>query len=151
MQDRTIRPTMKFIQIGFALAVLADIAAFAVHYVYLAPKNQLPWLPILSGLLLLMPLSNAMKRQFMRLDIKGDKLYWEVGLISKNTRIIQIPRIQDVRVQQSIGQRMFGVGDLSIETAGETSRLTVPNLDNPKALAEEILEQAGRQHGAAHV
>jgi hypothetical protein len=37
---------------------------------------------------------------------------------------------------------MFGVGDVSIETAGESSRLTLSNVDNPQALAEEILDRA---------
>jgi hypothetical protein len=41
---------------------------------------------------------------------------------------------------------MYGVGNISIETAGEASRLTLVNVDNPHALANEILN---RSHGAA--
>ena len=44
---------------------------------------------------------------------------------------------------QSVGQRMLGVGDLSIETAGENSRLVVENLDSPQQLAEQITDLAG--------
>jgi hypothetical protein len=32
------------------------------------------------------------------------------------------------------------VGELSIETAGEASRLTVHNLDDPQAIADHIVE-----------
>jgi hypothetical protein len=39
---------------------------------------------------------------------------------------------------------MFGVGDLSIETAGENSRLVVENLDNPQQLAEQITDLSGQ-------
>jgi hypothetical protein len=39
-------------------------------------------------------------------------------------------------------QRMFKVGDISIETAGETSRLTIPDVDNPQSVADEILNRA---------
>ena len=35
------------------------------------------------------------------------------------------------------------VGDLSIETAGENSRLVVENLDSPQHLAEQITDLAG--------
>jgi hypothetical protein len=35
---------------------------------------------------------------------------------------------------------MFGVGDISIETAGENSRLIVENLDRPRELAEQITD-----------
>ena len=55
-------------------------------------------------------------------------------MTSKTTRNIQISKIQDVRVDQSVSQRIFNVGDLSIETAGESSRLTVHNVDNPQGL-----------------
>ncbi len=61
----------------------------------------------------------------MKLTIAGDKLRYETGLASKSMRIIQLPKVQDVRVLQSFWQRIFGVGDISIETAGENSRLVV--------------------------
>jgi hypothetical protein len=38
------------------------------------------------------------------------------------------------------------VGDLSIETAGETSRLTIRSVDDPQALADDIMNRA--QKGA---
>lgn len=139
---------MKFIQIGFGLTILLVIAAVVVHFQYLdQPDGRAPWLPAVACLLLLFPLSSLLRRHFHKVIIKGDKLYYEIGAISKHTRIIQMHKIQDVRVEQTLMQRVFGIGDVSIETAGETSRLTVANLDNPKALAEQILELAGSEHG----
>jgi hypothetical protein len=35
---------------------------------------------------------------------------------------------------------MIGTGDLSLETAGETSRIVMPSIDRPKEVAEHILE-----------
>ena|SRR5271165_2204801 len=150
MPETTIRPSMKFIQIGFAVTILLLVVAFVVHYQYLDPKGQPLWLPAVVALVLLWPLTRAFRRMFTKITISGDKLYYETGALSKHTRIIQMPKIQDVRVVQSLGQRIFGVGDLSIETAGEASRLTVSNLDNPRALAETILELANR-HGRAQI
>jgi uncharacterized membrane protein YdbT with pleckstrin-like domain len=50
--------------------------------------------------------------------------------------------VQDVRVEQRLSQRIFNVGNLSIETAGEASRLTLLRVDDPHKLAEEILNRA---------
>jgi uncharacterized membrane protein YdbT with pleckstrin-like domain len=59
--------------------------------------------------------------------------------MAKSTRNISLPKVQDARVDQSVMQRMFGIGDLSIETAGEASRLTIRNVDQPQQVADEIL------------
>ena len=73
-----------------------------------------------------------------RMTILDDRLRYETGFLSKTTRTILISRVQDLTVYQRVGQRMFGVGDLSIETAGETSRLTIPEIDRPQEIADYI-------------
>ncbi len=151
MAGTVVRPSFKFIQIGFVVVILLVIAAAVVHYEYLRPQQQPPWLPILAALFILWPIAKAIQRQFTKLVIEGEKLYYETGGLSKQTRIIQMHKIQDVRVHQSFGQRLFGVGDLSIETAGEASRLTIHNIDGPRALAEQILELANHQPGTPHL
>jgi hypothetical protein len=47
-----------------------------------------------------------------------------------------------------LSQRIFGVGDLAIETAGESSRLVVENLDNPRQLAEQLTDLSGHAPNA---
>jgi len=142
MNDIVIRPSMKFIRAGYILTLIVIGAAIFVHYHYLADQYPTPWLPIASVLLLIWPVKRHLQRQSVKMTISGDKLRYETGIASKSTRIIQIPKIQDVRAVQSLGQRMFGVGDISIETAGENSRLVVGNLDEPQALAERITDLA---------
>ncbi|HYL75632.1 MAG TPA: PH domain-containing protein [Bryobacteraceae bacterium] len=143
MADIVIRPSMKFIRAGYLLILILILAAVAVHYKYLAEKEPLPWLPIVTSLLLLWPIKRHIQRQTVKITIAGDKLRYETGLMSKSTRIIQLSKVQDVRVIQSVGQRIFGVGDVSIETAGENSRLVVENLDGPQQLAEQITDASG--------
>jgi uncharacterized membrane protein YdbT with pleckstrin-like domain len=114
-----------------------------VHYKYLVdqyPNQRYPWVPIISLIVLLWPIKRHLQRQTVKLTIAGDKLRYETGMASKSMRIIQLPKVQDVRVLQSFGQRIFGVGDISIETAGENSRLVVENLDRPRELAEQITD-----------
>jgi uncharacterized membrane protein YdbT with pleckstrin-like domain len=140
--DIVIRPSMKFIKAGYVCALLVICAAIVIHYKYLVdqyPNQRYPYVPILL-FVLLWPIKRHLQRQTVKLTIAGDKLRYETGLASKSMRIIQLPKVQDVRVLQSFSQRMFGVGDISIETAGENSRLVVENLDRPRELAEQITD-----------
>src|SRR5438874_6445022 len=147
MADTVIRPTSKFIYAGFIFVFLLLIAALALQYQVLGPQGQVPWLPAVVALLLLWPIQRWIRRRAVKLTITPDKLYWESGFISKATRIIQIPKIQDVRVNQTIHQRLFNVGDVWIETAGESSRLTLHNVDGPRALADRIIELENKAGG----
>jgi uncharacterized membrane protein YdbT with pleckstrin-like domain len=140
MPDIVIRPSLKFIKAGYLVTFLVIGAAIFVHYRYLADQYPTPWLPIASLLLLLWPIKRHLRRQTVKLTIAGEKLRYETGFASKSTRIIQLPKVQDVRVVQSLWQRMLGVGDIAIETAGESSRLVVENLDQPQPLAEQITD-----------
>src|ERR1700734_2186227 len=143
MADIVIRPSLKFIKAGYVCALLVVCAAIVIHYKYLAPQypdQRYPYLPIASLFVLLWPIKRHLYRQSIKLTIAGDKLRYETGIATKSMRIIQLPKVQDVRVLQSFGQRMFGVGDISIETAGENSRRVVENLDRPRELAEQITD-----------
>lgn len=143
MADIVVRPSMKFIKAGYVCAVLVVGAALIVHYKYLVqqyPDQRYPYLPLASLLVLLWPIKRHLQRQTVKLTIAGDKLRYETGLTTKSMRLIQLPKVQDVRVIQSFWQRLFGVGDISIETAGENSRLVVGNLDQPRELAEQITD-----------
>jgi uncharacterized membrane protein YdbT with pleckstrin-like domain len=142
MTDIVIRPSMKFIKAGYVCAAVIVCAAIILEYKYVHDSYPefFPYLPIAMLLLLLWPVKRHLRRQTIKLTIAGDKLRYETGLVTKSMRIIQLPKVQDVRVIQSFWQRIFNVGDISIETAGENSRLVVDNLDAPRHLAEEITD-----------
>lgn len=147
MADIVIRPSLKFVYAGFAAVLVVVIAAAVIHFQFLADKGYAPWLPGLSALLLLWPLQRMLRRLTVKITISGEKLRYESGFLSKSTRIIQLPKVQDVRVNQTLVQRIFNVGDVSIETAGESSRLVVQNLDGPNVFAEEIIEASNQGRG----
>jgi uncharacterized membrane protein YdbT with pleckstrin-like domain len=151
MADIVIRPSMKFIKAGYVCVLLVIVAAIFVQYKYLAEKYPTPWLPGASVLLLLWPMKRHLQRQTVKLTIAGEKLRYETGLAAKSTRIIQLPKVQDVRVIQSLSQRLFDVGDVSIETAGENSRLVVENLDRPRQLAEQITDASAQASSGSGV
>jgi uncharacterized membrane protein YdbT with pleckstrin-like domain len=147
MADIVIRPSMKFIKAGYVITLLVVVAGIVLTYHYLQPPSYPQWLSALWLVLFLWPIKRHIQRQAIKMTIAGDKLRYETGLGSKSTRIIQLPKVQDVRVVQSVMQRMLRVGDVSIETAGENSRLVVANLDRPQELAEQLTDLAGHAPG----
>jgi membrane protein YdbS with pleckstrin-like domain len=134
---------MKFIYVGYAVVLLMIVAAavaavFCVRWPPWIPSPLQPWIPWLPVLLLLWPLKFHIRNRLTKMTILDDRLRYETGFLSKTTRTILISRVQDLTVHQRVGQRIFGVGDLSIETAGETSRLTIPEIDRPQEIADRI-------------
>jgi uncharacterized membrane protein YdbT with pleckstrin-like domain len=144
--DLTIQPTAKFLKVGTLLAALIFLALEIAYLLEWRDQEQVPrWVMILPPLILLWPLARWVKRNAAKATLTPDRLRYETGLASKSTRTIQLNKVQDVRVDQRMSQRIFGVGNIAIETAGEASRLTLHNIDNPQALADEIMNRA--QHG----
>jgi membrane protein YdbS with pleckstrin-like domain len=144
MDELVIRPTTKFIKIGYGVVLLLVIGS-AIAQNQWRPKGCPPWaIPGTFALLLFWPASRHLRAQFTKMTMVGDKLRYETGMLAKATRTIQLSKVQDVTVRQSLGQRMGGVGDLSIETAGESSRLTFANIDAPQAIADRIIDASHR-------
>jgi uncharacterized membrane protein YdbT with pleckstrin-like domain len=141
VQDTIIRPTLKFIRAG---AVACGAIAVGLEILYLTQrKDGGPLWPMLLPLLVFAwPLAHWVRRRFTKITISGGRLRYEIGIAARSTRTIQISKIQDVRVDQSITQRLFDVGNLSIETAGEASRLTLQNVDKPQWLADVLMDHA---------
>ena len=143
MEELVVRPSTKFIKIGYAAVLLLIIGAAVAQSQIELPKGLPSWaIPGALALLLLWPASRHWRRQFTRMTMVGDKLRYETGMLSKATRTIQLSKVQDVTVRQSLGQRLAGIGDLSIETAGESSRLTFPNIDRPQVVADKIIDES---------
>jgi len=138
----TIRPTTKFLKAG---ALLASLIFLVLEVMCLTSWNTATGtslIMVLPLLILIWPAMRALRWRFTKTTISGDRLRYETGMASKSTRNIQLSKLQDVRVDQGVLQRIFNVGNLSIETAGETSRLTITNVDSPQQLADEIMNRA---------
>jgi uncharacterized membrane protein YdbT with pleckstrin-like domain len=150
MSEMIIRPTMKFIYMGYVVVlVIVAASVVALERVQMPPQIPAawqPWIPWLPVLLLLWPIKRHLLNRLTKMTILDDKLRYERGLLSRSTRTILISRVQDVTVHQRVGQRLFGLGDLSIETAGEASRETIVNIDRPKEIADHINELSQKGH-----
>jgi uncharacterized membrane protein YdbT with pleckstrin-like domain len=78
------------------------------------------------------------------LTLDGDHLTLESGLLSRTRRTLDMAKVQDVTVHQTVAQRLLGVGDLCLETAGESGSLGISGIDDPRGVADEILAASRR-------
>lgn len=143
MNDITVHPSIKPILPHYLLSVVL----FMIVVGWLS-YSGLPywWLVILPFLVALWAVAKHITLRTTRLVIEGDLIKYESGFASKQQRTIVIQKLQDVRVDQSVMERMFGIGSLTLETAGESSRLTIEGIDNPGRIAE-MLHEKMQHHG----
>jgi membrane protein YdbS with pleckstrin-like domain len=135
-----LRTSVKIIQFGYVICVLAAIA-IAAYLLSIHNQDERMWaLLAIPALGLIILAVRHMRRRLIKLTILDDRLRYEAGVLSKSTRTMELTKIQDVRVDQTLGQRMLDIGNLSLETAGESSRIVMRSIDNPHAAADRILE-----------
>ena len=128
----------------YLLGVLSAVAVFA-----LAPFEDGGKYLFIPAIIVLAGAVKQFQLQFQSLTLADGKLRYQTGMLSRSTRTMELSKVQDVRVDQSLMQRIVGTGDISIETAGETSRLTMTNIDQPQSVADAILEAAQGSRQAA--
>jgi membrane protein YdbS with pleckstrin-like domain len=140
----TVRPTLIFIKLGYALAVIGAI--LVVFLLALIPVP--PYISIVLALsLLLIPAYYHLKRNMVRYTLTDAKVEIDSGLIARTTRNIPLAKIQDVTVSATIPQRLLGFGDLLIDNASELGGTTViHNISRPRHFADLLLRQLRRTH-----
>ena len=138
----TVRPTMIFIKLGYALAVIA-----AIGLVILLGLLSLPWyisIPIALALLLI-PAYYHVRRNMVRYTLTDSKIEIDTGLVARTTRNIPLSKIQDVTVSATIPQRLLGFGDVIVDNASELGGTTVlHNITNPRHYADLLLRELRR-------
>jgi uncharacterized membrane protein YdbT with pleckstrin-like domain len=141
----SIRPTMMFVKIGYAAAVLGAfmLVALIIFFGQLIGHDIPWWITIPAGfLLLLIPAYYHLKRNVIRYTLTDSKIEIDEGFISQKTRNIPLRTIQDVMVSSSIPQRMLGFGNVVIENASETDgKVILKNVNSPKKYADILLKQ----------
>lgn len=149
MSEMVVRPTLKWVRFAYTVWFLFAFVLVLVCNNYWQGKH-LEWVALAVGIVwAVWPLRLQIRRRMTKLIVEDDKLRLEVGLLSKTTRTLQLSKIQDITVKQSPLQRLLQLGDLSLETAGESGPLLVRNLDQPQALADQIMDLARGQQPPA--
>lgn len=141
----TTRPTLIFIKLGYAAAVIGAILLTVL--LAMIPSLPVPWfvsLPLALSLLLI-PAYYHLKRNMLRYTLTDSKIEIDYGLIARTTRNIPLSKIQDVTVSATILQRILGFGDVVIDNASEVGGTTVlKNINNPRHYADLLLRELRR-------
>jgi uncharacterized membrane protein YdbT with pleckstrin-like domain len=66
-----------------------------------------------------------------RLVITDEEIRLERGLLAKEHREIRLSAVRTVRIDQSLFNRMFGVGTITVYSAGDQPEFTVAGMPNP--------------------
>ena len=142
-----VRPTMLFIKIGYAAAIVGAILLTVL--LAMVSFVEIPWyysLPVALGLLLI-PGYYHLKRNMIRYTLTESKIEIDYGLIARTTRNMPLAKIQDVTVSASILQRLLGFGDVVVDNASEIGGTTIlHNINNPRHHADLLLREMARRH-----
>jgi putative membrane protein len=136
-----IRQSLKAVILGYVLCLVAEVALL-VWWLSSQPQPYLLYSLAIPVILTFFVAVRHMRRRLTKITVFGDRLRYESGLFSKTTRTVELAKVQDVRVDQTVGQRMLGVGNISLETAGGSSRMMMESIDRPQEAADHILELA---------
>lgn len=97
------------------------------------------------GLLILVSLFavgyGLLVRLFTRYTLTTRRLIVEIGILGRSKQTIPLQRIQDVSYRQSPFERLFGIGDVLVESAGERGEIRLQDLAECKRRTEQILGQ----------
>jgi uncharacterized membrane protein YdbT with pleckstrin-like domain len=139
MSSFEVRPSAKFFVFGLVLEAVLFAGAIYLWQISGDDYKYLLAVPILLGTYT--SLRWAIKNS-TRITVADGRLRYQSGIASKTTRTLELSRIQDVTVHQSLGDRMLGLGSITIVTASETGSLSMEQIDSPQRIAEQILDLA---------
>ena len=73
--------------------------------------------------------------------VTNERLIHREGVVAKKGIEIPLDRVQTIRFNQSIFERMLGAGDLLIESAGETGQNTFTDIRKPNMVQQIVYRE----------
>jgi len=79
---------------------------------------------------------------FTKYSMSDDRIFCEKGLLSVKFEEILLYRVRDISMKITLGQRIFGVGSILLQSSDKTSPvLELRNIKNPREVKEMIHRQ----------
>jgi len=139
MADLVIRPSIKGIIVWYVLSTVLLVAIV----LFLHSREYYP--PELWALMVI-PISldvwaslKHVRLNTRRITLDQGVLRYEDGLVGKTQRNIMLDKVRDVRMEQTLGQRLVGVGDICVEALGDSGSITLENVDRPREIADALV------------
>jgi uncharacterized membrane protein YdbT with pleckstrin-like domain len=80
-----------------------------------------------------------------RLAVSDREVLQERGLLAKQRTLLNLASVRTVRISQSVGQRIFGVGDVEIFSAGDYAEIAIRGMPNPNRVRELVSAHSDAQ------
>ena len=88
---------------------------------------------------------------FTKYMLSEDRLFVEKGLLTSTIDEENLYRVRDIRVTRTLGQKLFGLGTVTVfSTDASNGETVLESIRNPIEVKEEIVrlvEAARRKHG----
>ena len=134
-----IHPSFKpILALYIVCGVLSGAMLFGVSKADGSMVIALPVVVLLFGFAFVFHL-NRNKTQY---TLSNQNLTVEQGIFSKTATHIPLHKVQDVTVRRTLIDRIFNVGTLIVESAGQAGRIPEINVDSPDQICSMILQQA---------
>ena len=155
--ELTLRPS-QVINYGAYLWAAVQMAVCAVLFAVLRRY----W-PMLSPVILAIPLVAILglatltwlKTASTSYHFAKGRLTWRTGVLSRQAESLELYRIADVTMRQSLFQRLFGVGRVVISSADANHREVVmegvPSPDRFRDWLTDAVQQTRRERGMSEV
>lgn len=90
------------------------------------------------GLGLLILLWWYLQTRAAKLTITDNEIIYETGLLNKQHSEVSISSVRTVRVNQSFFNRIFGVGVITVYTAGDKPEIVAKGMPDPNRVRELV-------------
>ena len=79
---------------------------------------------------------------FTKYSMSDDRIFCEKGLLNMKFEEILLYRVRDISMKITLGQRIFGVGSILLQSSDKTAPvLEIKNVKNPQEVKEMIHQQ----------
>lgn len=139
-EEVIFRITPAFYNVGlayFGAILLSVLVTAAAGYLRLPIGAALAF----SAVFFLYPIRLHILNRRIVYTLTTIKVEIEEGIINQNTRNIPLRHIQDVSISENYKERLIGIGDVVIDSASATGKITMNNIKDPRKYADLILDQ----------
>ncbi len=121
------------------LPALLVLAVLAVTLVVSLP-GEVRLLVTLAGLAAagLWMIAGWVRWSSVSLTVTDHRVLLETGILSRESKVIPLDRVQDVATRQSLAGRLFGYGTVEIDAAGPTGSELLDHVPKPHQLRDQV-------------
>jgi uncharacterized membrane protein YdbT with pleckstrin-like domain len=138
-----LRPHWMALALPVLITVLL-VAGVVVVFAFFDPPGWLAWTVGLLGLLLFLafPVRSLLAWLTSHFVVTSDRVIHRSGWLAKSSMEVPLERINDVKLRQTVFERLVGAGDLVIESGGEYGQNRFSDIRKPEDVQKLIFEMS---------